>query len=73
LLARLYHQVRRSAGDAYDVCVTEIATRNPVSIRAHEKMGFEIISSYRGAGEDWVIVAWDLSGEAAKRPALDVT
>ncbi|MGH8030721.1 MAG: GNAT family N-acetyltransferase [Arenimonas sp.] len=61
LLAKLYHQLRDSLARDFDVCVTEIATRNPVSIRAHEKMGFEVIASYRDPREEWVIVAWDFS------------
>lgn len=65
LLARLYEQIRVSVGQDRDLCVTEIATRNVVSVRAHERMGFEVISNYSDAGEDWVIVAWDLS-----RPAI---
>jgi len=64
LLARLYDQIRVSVGQARDLCVTEIATRNRVSIRAHEKMGFEIISRYADPIEEWVIVAWDLSHPA---------
>ena len=65
LLARLYEQLRVSLGPGFDLCVTEIATRNRVSVRAHERMGFEIISTYSDPREEWVIVAWDLS-----RPAV---
>lgn len=65
LLARLYEQLRVSLGQVCDLCVTEIATRNRVSVRAHERMGFEIISTYSDPPEEWVIVAWDLS-----RPAV---
>ena len=60
LLARLYGQLRDASRSASEVCVTEIATRNRVSIRAHEKMGFEIVSTYSDAQEEWVIVAWGL-------------
>ena len=60
LLARLYHQVRDALGSACDLCVTEIATRNVVSVRAHEAMGFEAIAHYGDGREDWVIVAWDM-------------
>jgi hypothetical protein len=60
LLARLYHEVRRSLPEKYDLCLTEIAARNQVSLRAHEKMGFETIASYVADGEEWRIVAWDL-------------
>jgi GNAT superfamily N-acetyltransferase len=64
LLARLYEQIRQAA-PGYDLCVTEIADRNVPSLRAHEKMGFEVIATYRDASEDWSIVAWDLSRPAA--------
>lgn len=62
LLARLYHQVRRSLPAEYDLCVTEIASRNRVSLRAHERVGFETIATYVADGEEWRIVAWDLRG-----------
>ena len=60
LLARLYEQIRASVGAEWDVCVTEIAIRNQISVRAHIKMGFEIIARYADTREEWVIVAWDL-------------
>jgi GNAT superfamily N-acetyltransferase len=61
LLARLYEQLRVAAPSAYEVCVTEIAIRNAVSLRAHRRMGFEEISRYADGGEDWVVVAWALA------------
>ena len=66
LLARLYDQLRIALSQDRDLCVTEIATRNRVSVRAHEKMGFEIISTYSDPSEEWVIVAWDLSRPKVK-------
>lgn len=65
LLARLYEQVRVSLPFPCDLCVTEVALRNVVSLRAHERMGFQTISTYSDGREDWAIVAWDLS-----RPAV---
>ena len=44
--------------------VTEIASRNQVSLRAHARMGFEGVSTYTDSAEEWVIVAWDLSRAA---------
>lgn len=64
LLARLYEQIRLSAPRAYDLCVTEIAVRNQVSVRAHERMGFETISTYSDGSQTWAIVAWDLGHPA---------
>jgi GNAT superfamily N-acetyltransferase len=61
LTARLYHHVRASLPAAYAVCVTQIAERNQVSLRAHAKVGFETICTYSEGGEDWAVVAWALS------------
>lgn len=60
LLSRLYHHIGQSLSSDYDLCITEIATRNKVSVHAHEKMGFEPISTYADDQEQWIIVAWDL-------------
>ncbi|MEM6428410.1 MAG: GNAT family N-acetyltransferase [Deinococcota bacterium] len=62
LMSQLYHQIQQSLQSDYDLCVTEIAARNNVSVCAHKKMGFEIISTYTDEHEEWVIVAWDLKG-----------
>ena len=63
LLARLYRRLGTEVADACELCVTEIATRNGVSVRAHGKMGFEAIGTYSHGDEDWVIVAWELGRE----------
>jgi GNAT superfamily N-acetyltransferase len=60
LMARMYNHIQNSLTSDYDLCVTEIATRNLPSVRAHEKMGFEVISKYSDEKEEWVIVAWNL-------------
>lgn len=46
--------------DRYDLLVTEIATRNGRSLRAHERVGFEPLSKYQDQVDEWLIVAWDL-------------
>jgi hypothetical protein len=60
LLQKLYCEIRRALAPGYDLCVTEIAIRNQVSIRAHEKLGFQAIATYTDSNEEWVIVVWDL-------------
>jgi len=56
----LYAGHRAHLADRYDVVVTEIATRNGRSLRAHARVGFETIHAYRDAAEEWAVVAWDL-------------
>lgn len=58
---KLYRQARRSLPAPFDLCITETAARNRVSLRAHEKVGFQPLLNYADAGEDWVVVAWDLA------------
>lgn len=57
----LYAEHRRSYRDRYDACITEIATRNPRSLRAHERVGFRTIHTYRDATDEWVVVALELT------------
>lgn len=65
LLGRLYHEVRRSLRTPYALCVTEIAARNRTSIRAHAKVGFQQVSTYSDANEEWVVVVWNLADRSA--------
>ncbi len=63
----LYAGHRTWYGGGFDVLVTEIATRNGRSIRAHARAGFEEIDRYRDATDEWSVVAW----RWPQRPALD--
>jgi GNAT superfamily N-acetyltransferase len=62
LAGRLYRQVRKALPAPHDVCVTEIAARNRVSISSHAAIGFQKILDYFDGEEDWVVAAWDLTG-----------
>jgi ribosomal protein S18 acetylase RimI-like enzyme len=55
----LYAGHRALYGARFDCLVTEVATRNTRSMRAHERVGFEIIHRYRDATDDWAVLAWD--------------
>lgn len=56
----LYDQHRRQMAGRYDYVITEIATRNRRSLRAHARVGFQTIHQYRAPdGEEWDIVLWD--------------
>lgn len=59
LLSRLYNETKNQVSNAYEACVTEISTRNPRSLKAHQKLGFEVIGTYHDGVEQWNIVAWD--------------
>ena len=57
----LYHRLRDCYAGAFDFTVTEISRRNPRSLRAHRRVGFETLHVYPdpAASEDWEVVVWD--------------
>ncbi len=57
----LYEKMRECLSPHFKYVITEIATRNPRSIRAHEKMGFKVIHEFEDPTEHWAIVLWDWS------------
>lgn len=55
----MYSHMRIIMAPHFDCIVTSIASRNPRSLRAHKKVGFQLIHQYSSFGEDWNIVLWD--------------
>jgi len=58
----LYAQLRAVCRADFDLVVTEIALRNTRSMRAHERVGFQIMHRYFDPlnGEDWAVVGMAL-------------
>ncbi|MBI5915053.1 MAG: GNAT family N-acetyltransferase [Bacteroidetes bacterium] len=59
----LYLKHKELFSGSFDFCITEIATRNTRSLRAHRRVGFETIHTFRDETDLWEIVVWDWSGE----------
>jgi L-amino acid N-acyltransferase YncA len=59
----LYRTMAATYRDRYDVAVTEVAARNPRSLRAHARAGFRTMHVYPDAttGEEWHIIALDFA------------
>jgi ribosomal protein S18 acetylase RimI-like enzyme len=55
----LYAAHREHLGARYERCVTEVATRNTRSMRAHERVGFTVIEQYRDATDEWALLVWN--------------
>lgn len=55
----LYRGHEASYAKRFELLVTEIATRNARSLRAHERVGFQPIHRYRDDVDEWLIVGWD--------------
>lgn len=56
---QLYQQHREVYKDKYDFVITEIATRNTRSMRAHERVGFKAINVYKDDLDEWAVVIWN--------------
>ena len=59
LTGSLYDFYRKSLQDSFDCCVTDVASDNPGSLRAHLKTGFCVIDTLSYDHIDWSIVLWD--------------
>jgi predicted GNAT superfamily acetyltransferase len=64
----LYAGHRELYAGRFDAVVTEIATRNGRSLRAHERVGFREVHRYRDAADEWSVVAWDFGVERTNHP-----
>ena len=57
----LYNAHRDIMRQHFDLCVTEISTSNKRSLRAHEKIGFKLLHTFRDDSDEWATVVWDWS------------
>lgn len=55
----LYRQHQAFFQYKYDFVLTEIATRNTRSMRAHQRVGFQQLALLRDALDEWSVVTWD--------------
>jgi GNAT superfamily N-acetyltransferase len=53
---RLFEEHRRRYAGQFDWLVTEIATRNPRSLKAHARVGFVEIDRYADDTDEWSVV-----------------
>lgn len=58
LIAELYGKTRDLVGESYELCVTEISVRNVNSLKAHQRIGFEVLGNYDDGTEIWNLVVW---------------
>ena len=59
LFDELFRHHKKIYGQRFDLFITEIATRNVRSMRAHERVGFKTIHIHRDELDEWAVVGWD--------------
>ena len=55
----MYQQHRNLLQHKYDFVITEVATRNTRSMRAHERVGFKLLHTHRDELDEWAVIIWD--------------
>jgi len=68
LFDRMYAQHRQSFASRFDWLITEIAKRNPRSLRAHARVGFVEIDHFTDDSDTWSVVGLPLAGTSEKNP-----
>jgi hypothetical protein len=59
LIDKMFAEYRKLFKEEYDYAITEIVTSNSRSVRAHLRIGFEIIHTFQDDFQEWNIVLWD--------------
>jgi hypothetical protein len=67
LFDQIYVAYKAEFETLYDFAITEISTSNIRSMRAHERVGFKIIHTFRDEFEEWNIVCWDWKNVLAQK------
>jgi len=58
---KLYLKHKNVYASSFDLCVTEVSSSNIRSMRAHEKVGFKTIHTFKDESDEWNILCWDWS------------
>jgi hypothetical protein len=64
LVTTLYHGHRQFYMEKFDLLLTEISIANPRSLKAHQKVGFQVIDKHRDEAGLWDVVLWDWAANA---------
>jgi hypothetical protein len=59
LFEELYKYHKEMYSKKFEVCLTEVSSSNPRSMRAHQKVGFKTIHNFDDATDNWNILLWD--------------
>ena len=56
---QLYSKHKEVYSKKFDICVTEISSKNLRSMKAHQRVGFEVVHTFQDKVDEWNIVVWD--------------
>lgn len=61
LFRQLYQKHKAVFSSYYDLCLTEVSSHNPRSLRAHENFGFKTLATFHDPWDDWNVLGLTLS------------
>ncbi len=59
---KMYEEMQIRLSPKYDYLITEVASRNIRSMRAHIRVGFEKLLTYKDATDEWELIIWNWRG-----------
>lgn len=59
VFALMFAEYKKQYSSVYEYLITDISEHNPRSLRAHLKVGFEILEKRVADSEVWLTVIWD--------------
>ena len=63
LFKQLYKAMKNYLSNQFDINITEVATSNIRSMRAHKNVGYEIMKIYSdSSGTEWALIEWNWKG-----------
>jgi adenylylsulfate kinase-like enzyme len=55
----MYTEYRQQWSSTFKYCITDVSMDNPRSLKAHLKIGFEVLEKRTVEGETWYTIIWD--------------
>ncbi len=59
LFKKLYAKHKEYYAQKFELCITEVSTSNIPSMKAHQKVGFKVIHTYKDTADKWNVLVWD--------------
>ena len=59
LFEMLYFKHKEVYQSQFDFIITEVATRNTRSMKAHKRIGFETVHTHTDELDEWEVIVWD--------------
>ncbi len=56
---KLYAKHKEAYSQEFDFCVTEVSSNNIPSMKAHLKVGFKTVHTYKHINDEWNILIWN--------------